>query len=801
MDDNNMWGIGAPNMADTNSIDSGAVVTSTLVDGKWTFLPFLYGKSSGDGFGTAIDLSFNHMIVGAPFVFIANTTTSAGAAYYYTFDPSSTTWVESGFMFRSNDDLLSANGEFGASVALGLFGDSKLPRVVIGARKHNVATDALEVGRVYTFEAETPEAVNWSALETNPLLGKTAYDWFGASVDMSNDGSRIVVGAPGTNMSGYIQVYEWDGTQWNVDFEQEGTTGEGFGSYVVMLADDTFAVGGPGYEDGSGRVIVYRRSSGSLQRAASDYSALGEPIVGTPGDRLGSDGTITGGKHGDNNELILIVSTATGQVQTYSFDESVSMWKPSFEALSTGTNSGVMVEYSATAGLITGYPEGDEVSLYESAVTTVAPASSPIISTTAPVAVTATSSPTTAVAPVPTATVNATLAPTTTSIVTNSTTEPPISSTMNWILAGDSFTPQTADGSGYGTSVSISATYMVVGAPLTLSNGAVFVYSKDSTSGLWTTDATGQLFGTAAGIYFGASVDISSNNVIAVGSPRTVVRDTLTEFGAVDCYSLVNGLWEPLGVTILGDESVFSASEMFGASVSVSTTNRIVIGAPYNNLDSVLLRGRVYVYEYSSTTSAWSLLQTMEGQASNDAFGTAVDMSADGTQFVVGAPGGGYAELMEYNGSTWSSVFRLPTGTTGFGTSVVLIALNLFAVGDPNYSSNVGRVVVYRKDDASGTFAQLGPDITGTTAGDLIGAYNTIAGVIDVNTSTISMMMGTANGTVRRMDYDPTTNTWVLYGTIVTTNFGTNLKSVAASSSEEFVVGGTNNAEIYQLSV
>jgi FG-GAP repeat len=783
IDDNNMWGIGAPK-ADSNGVQgTGSVITSTFVNGNWELIPALYGKSAGDAFGTAVDMTMNHMIIGAPNALIANTSTPAGAAYYYVFDPSSKIWTESDHNFRSNDDLLSSNGAFGAAVALGLSSDSGIPRVLIGEPKYNLATDVLEAGRVFTFEAGTADGMNWSPLESSPIMGRSAYDWFGASLDMSLDGSHFIVGAPGANASGYFQVYKWDGSQWNVDYEQEGFPDEGFGSNVVLLTADVFAVGGPRYENGSGRVVVYQRSD-------SGYITLGEPIVGIPGDLLGSAGTITGGEYGDDTELILIVSSATGVVMTYVFDETLKTWRPRFETLSTGTDSSVVLEYSSSTGLIVGYPGGDKVSFYNGRVGVVAPTTSAPTAVAAPV----TSAPSALVASPATNPPSALATPL---ITTSPTAVPATNSTTpasdgTWVLAGASFTPATDSGSGFGSSVSLTSTTMVVGAPNTLENGAVFVYNKSS--GAWTTVASQQLLGSAVGMEFGAAVDISSM-LLAVGAPRTQAPSTLTEFGAVFPFSLVNGQWEALGTTILGDEDIYSASEMFGSAVATAdSTNRIAVGAPFSNLDNLLLRGRVYVFEYSSTASNWTLMQTMAGQDANHFYGTSVDLSPDGTQLVIGAPGGGYAEFWEYDGSSiWTSQFLINQGTPGFGTVVVWIAGNLFAVGDPNFNSDTGRVVLYQKDATLGTFVPLGSDLTGTASGEQFG--KTLAGSIDASTGTsvVTLIVGTVTGTVRRVDLDAS-NTWVPVGDPVTAN----VTSLAAASAKEFVVGGSNSAEIYQ---
>jgi hypothetical protein len=824
LDINDMWSVGAPEVVNENNIVTGGVFTSRLINDSWTLIPAVYGENADDRFGMAIDMFQNKMIVGAPMSLIPNTTTPSGAAYYYSYDETSMGWDTTPFEFRSGDDILSTNGEFGKAVALGVALDTQIPRVIIGAPKSNLAVDAYENGRVYTYQATSnDEGTTWSALETNPIVGKNAYDWFGYSVDMTADGLRFIVGAPGSNSSGYFQIYEWDGTQWNIDFEEVGTPGEAFGSYVTIISDNIFAIGGPGYENGSGRVVVYKRSS-SLQREATSYVLLGEPIIGSPGDRLGTEGSIAGGKHGNEDELILIVASAVGTIETYALDEVSGAWKPNFEPLSTGKSSTVVVEYSTSTGLIVGYPEVEEVSFFDSVIpvnTTTDNTATPVISPTdlmAPptssptIGNTSVAVPTSTIVPTPyTVTTNATtsapssiLVGTNAPIGTNTTTEPPIG--QDWILVADTFTPQTEDGSDFGSSVSISPSTMVIGSSMALGNGAAFVYTKNSTTNTWTTDATQQLFGATTGVEYGSAVAVTSDSVVlAISAPRTIADGTLTEFGAVYCYTVVNGQYESLGLPVRGNEDIYSASEMFGASIAVANTgtvSRIAIGAPFNNFENILLRGMVYVYDYSSTTSSWTRVTSMTGQVTNSVFGTSIDMSDDGSILLIGAPGTNYAEIYAFDGSQWNSVYNISssdTTTTGFGTSVLVLTNDIVAVGDPSYNGNVGRVVVYYNDQASGSYLQLGSDIVGTVAGEQFGTVMT--SVIGENTLRISIVIGTVNnGSLLRFDYDSTSATWVQHTTFITTTFGSSITSIASSSIDEIVVTGSQNAAIYQWS-
>jgi hypothetical protein len=771
--DGNKWAVGAPLY---NATGFGAVFSSARNDaGEWNILPLLVGELDGDDYGAALDLSGNQLIVGAPMRPIVDTTTPAGAAYVYSFNPSNGGWEQRGLALRSGSDILDANGEFGAAVAVGL---GTAPRVVVGAPKNNPNTETLEAGRVYTFQAADTE---WSALETAPIVGKAASDWFGASVDMTSDGSRFIAGAPGNSAesTGYFQIFEWTDTQWILQYEEVGSAGEAFGTSVVSLSDngDLFAVGGPGYSQGSGRIAVYQRQS------SGDYAQLGGPIVGAPGDRIGSRGLVAGGLF--EEEPILTVGTASGRVKSFILNSASSTWSERFEVLQASNDSSAVIQYTDDIGLLTVDGTSEELSIYEALAT--------VSSTSAP-----TMTPAAVESPIP-APVGSPVSEPQVTAPPNATvpTEPPtgmnatIAPIEIWALTGSSFTPNT-DGSGFGASVSVASWTMAVGAPQTLSNGAVFVYQK--VSGVWETTASGQLFGSEAGGQFGAAVDVADGFLIA-GSPNMYATGTTTSVGAAFVYAYTNGQWSQLGATLRGDAGVYGTGERFGASVSAaSSVRRVVVGAPDSSYDIIASRGRIYVYEFSADTSSWALMLDVPGLAANYALGTSVDMSLDGSQLAVGAPGGGYAELYEYNGTSWASAY-VAQGAVGFGSAVAMLAPSILAVGEPAANNGQGRIVVYQGLD--GVFQQLGPSIDGQ-AGDQLGATGKVSGGSDTDRSTV--VVGTANGAIKRFDYDAASNVWVQRGNTVDTGFGTGLTGVASSSrAQSFVAGGPLNAVIYEL--
>jgi len=357
--DANYMTTGAPNFEQKGSVFT--MVYDKFDEGSWVLRPTLFGEV-GDNFGAALDLVNERMIVGAPSKLGNGTLTPVGAAYFYTWNTENSMWDQFGTILRGDTDPLAAQGEFGASVSLGLDGLS--PRAVVGAPKVNAAENSLEVGKVYTFEAEDDD---WSSSDVEPLMGKEAYDWFGSAVDMSTDGSRLIVGAPGRGgMAGYFRIYEWDGSAWVMEYEEAGTGAENFGSAVTSLTKDVFAVGGPGYQNSAGRVAVYQRQS------AGGYAKIGE-IVGGFGDLIGKPYSVSGGLHDDglhiesfvgDEVLTVVVAKANGAIDTYGYDMSRDVWAPRIETLETGMTD-LVVNYSVEDGLMWGSPTADKFSVLE----------------------------------------------------------------------------------------------------------------------------------------------------------------------------------------------------------------------------------------------------------------------------------------------------------------------------------------------------------------------------------------------------------------------------------------------------
>lgn len=227
--------------------------------------------------------------------------------------------------------------------------------------------------------------------------------------------------------------------------------------------------------------------------------------------------------------------------------------------------------------------------------------------------------------------------------------------------------------------------------------------------------------GSAGSHYLGWAVDAEGDWAVAGGNrsgPGTAYVNVWFVRGAQRDETTING---PSGSTL-----------SFGAAVSIdASTNTLVVGDPG--------AGKVYVYQYSSGTSSWSLVQTLNpgtsiGRWDNASVGGTQWLAIDGSHIAVGAPneGGGTGRVFWYADTSanadWASyadgLFDEPgyggeNNTQRFGASVS-IAENLLIVGSPgadgngddtwNNDSNHGAIFVYNWSKSSTT------EPTGATA-------------------------------------------------------------------------------------
>ena len=211
----------------------------TIADSTWTQLGSdIDGEAAGDGFGYRLDISSDGTIVA-----IAASYKPLGYVGVYQYDPTSADWTKIGSNIVGED----IDG-FGQSVAISSDGT----RVVIGAPFNNDFTGAV---RVYEYDG-----TDWIQLGSD-IDGEATGNNSGGSIDISADGTIVVIGAQSNddngNNAGHARVYQYDPTaadwiQLGSDIDGEAA-GDLFGRSVAISSDnppDLFvAIGATGNDD------------------------------------------------------------------------------------------------------------------------------------------------------------------------------------------------------------------------------------------------------------------------------------------------------------------------------------------------------------------------------------------------------------------------------------------------------------------------------------------------------------------------------------------------------------------------
>lgn len=148
---------------------------------------------------------------------------------------------------------------------------------------------------------------------------------------------------------------------------------------------------------------------------------------------------------------------------------------------------------------------------------------------------------------------------------------------------------------------------------------------------------------------------------------------TAPDAGAITVFPLVNGV--PLAYLKPSDNA---AGNAFGTAVAVSADgDTLVVGAP----GAAGSAGEAYVFTHAGAWTQAATFPAPSGTA-GDAFGTTASIAADGSMFVVGAPGeddaAGAAYVFARDGASWTQTQRLVASNAdpgdAFGFSLQLAA-------------------------------------------------------------------------------------------------------------------------------
>lgn len=289
-------------------------------------------------------------------------------------------------------------------------------------------------------------------------------------------------------------------------------------------------------------------------------------------------------------------------------------------------------------------------------------------------------------------------------------------------------------GANSGATSAISGDTAVIGAAAENGGqGSVYVFVRDSGTGVWSPQQTLTANDGVPSDLFGASVSIAGDN-IAVGAPG---RSGST--GAVYTFNRAGAVWTQ-GVVLTASGG--AAGDMLGYSVSIQG-HTIVAGAPYSTVSGKTNVGSAYAFASIDGGVTWTEqfhMQVATGQAkAGDHLGWSVALY--GNTALVGAPDddfgnktdAGSVYVFVRNGSVWSRQTRINPGATAgdrVGAAVALFS-NTAVFGSDGANNATGKAYIYSRSGTSWTLLNTVTASDGAS-GDRFGASVAVSGSLAV---------------------------------------------------------------------
>ena len=332
------------------------------------------------------------------------------------------------------------------------------------------------------------------------------------------------------------------------------------------------------------------------------------------------------------------------------------------------------------------------------------------------------------------------------------------------------------------------------------------------------------ILGTQANENSGSSVSISADGTtIAIGSNYyDKTTGTETNEGRTRVYKYNGTAWTQLGSDIVGTQNAewvtYVSISADGTTVAIGSNGYDKAGGTTNaNTDE----GRTRVYKYNGTSWGQMGLDISGNQASEYS-GFSVSLSADGMTVAIGSNqydvtgtnNVGRTRIYKYNGTSWGQMGLDISGNQASEQSGYSVSLSAdgttVAIGSPYYdkaggttnaNTDEGRTRVYKYDNGTLSWGQLGLDISGNQANEnsghsvslsadgttvAIGSpfYDKAGGITNANTD---------EGRTRVYKYNGTT--WTLLGSEILGTQGSEISgySVSLSADGNTVAIGSKN--------
>ena len=323
--DGKILAIGSPF---TSTTGPGFVKVYKLESGSWNQLgSTLMGH---DGGGTTVREKFGYDVQlnndGTRLIVGADQYWAGARGYARVYDWNGSDWIQLGSVTvpgGANASFAAGNtGADSLGQAVDISSDGN--RVIVGApQPWNPSSSSSKKGYVRIYEYTPSGVASWTQLGTT-ITGDTMNDQFGSSVKISEDGTRIAVGAYKYDSSkGQVKIYDYDsGTSaWTLvgnitPNEASGYAGIG-GTISLSSNKNSISIGIPnsasgGSSRGSVRVYDYTPSG------VASWTQRGSSILGDTNNEWKSTSI-----SGDGNRIIVgSASSAGGSFSIYNWNGS-----------------------------------------------------------------------------------------------------------------------------------------------------------------------------------------------------------------------------------------------------------------------------------------------------------------------------------------------------------------------------------------------------------------------------------------------------------------------------------------------
>ena len=682
--------------------NNGSVSVLEFDGSSWVQLgQTLYGTNNDYKFGKSISLNGDGDVLAVGCPNSDNGGSEYGEVFIYSFNGSS--WSQIG-QFNGQNYL----GQLGFSVSLNNSGN-----IVAFSSPFHDNSFGTNSGKVEVWEFSSG---SWNAVGY-PIYGADDGDRCGKSLDLSSDGTTLVIGsdehdANGINESGQVRIFEWNGFNWLQKGQNIDGIGYGdhFGGSVSISGNGNTIAAGAIYTD------INFASSGSIKLFEFDgniWNQVGQQINGTSSDaNFGIDLSLNsignrvaaGASEWSNSGYVSIyqrvndnwieTSNISGlNNQQANFGNAVSLndngnkvviGAPKFDGL--GYNRGLVVAYSVSTPC-SGCTDTTAFNYDPYALIDDSSCNLPIYGCTDSLAFNYDSL----------------------AHIDDGSCIPFYYGCIDSIALNYDSLANTDDGSCiycvYGCMDSLACNYdalatcddgscltiygctdplvcnydplatcddgscitsPVYGCTDSLANNYNSLANCDdgsccggqsSTSLSFGSQIGQDILGEIAGDQSGMSISLSSDgNTLAIGSPLND-NNGWTDNGQVRVYENISGSWVQIGNDIDG----LSGNDDFGGAVSLSANGNILaVGAKGSDLGGNDA-GQVRVFE--NISGNWTEIgQAINGESANDMSGSSVTLNNSGSIVAIGSPfnygnggsGCGSVKIYEYNGSSWS---------------------------------------------------------------------------------------------------------------------------------------------------